>query len=144
MSNNEVTAALTSILARLLGPDTEAIRVASAELKTVSKSAGELAVVESLCGLLSKVVHHLSFSGPCLKGFVFLQDAGLSPEIRQYAAVLLRKKLSKQWTKLNGNQREVIKNGILSSIVAEENGGNKAVHQALSQIAGLLFQKVLF
>ena len=78
-----------------------------------------------------------------LKGFVFLQDAGLSPEIRQYAAVLLRKKLSKQWTKLNGNQREVIKNGILSSIVAEENGGNKAVHQALSQIAGLLFQKVV-
>jgi hypothetical protein len=69
---------MEGVLARLLLPDSAQITAATADLRTAFKQPGAIA---ELCGVLS---------------------TSLQPQVRQYAAVLLRKKFhkGKAWGKL--------------------------------------------
>jgi len=100
---------MEDILSRLLVPDNEVIKKASEELRVAFKDPG---VIPELCRILG---------------------TSTSPQTRQYAAVLLRKKFSKQknWNKLNAEQKAQIKSGCLASIQTEQ---EKAVSTALCQL----------
>jgi len=104
---------MESILSRLLVPDKQVIKTATEELRMAFKHPG---VVPELCGVLS---------------------TSTMPHIRQYAAVLLRKKFSKQagWNKLKTEEKAQIKAGCLSSLQTEQ---EKSVISALCQLTGLL------
>jgi len=104
---------MEAILSRLLVPDKEVIKVATEELRVAFKHPG---VVPELCGVLS---------------------TSTMPHIRQYAAVLLRKKFSKQigWNKLNAEEKGQIKAGCLASLQTEQ---EKSVISALCQLTAVL------
>lgn len=59
------------------------------------------------------------------------------PQIRQYSAVLLRKRLGKlrNWQLVPPEQQEIIKQGMLNSILNEQ---EKAVRSAIAQFVGVL------
>ena len=98
---------MEGILSKLLVPDSEVIRQGSTELKQALKSQTALG---ELCGVLSN-------SGDV--------------QIRQYAALLLRKKFSKGkvWAKVS--EKEEIKAGLLKSLVNEP---EKPVKHSIAQL----------
>lgn len=60
-----------------------------------------------------------------------------NPQIRQYGAVVLRKRIIKlrNWNMVPADQQEVIKNGILQAIINEP---EKSVRSAIAQVIGAL------
>jgi len=100
-------------LSRLLLPDNEVIKAATVELKTAFKQPGVIAV---LCAVLTQ---------------------SQQVQIRQYAAVLLRKKFSKSssWMKFSQAERDQLKGGCLTSLEAEQ---EPSVRTALAQLVGTL------
>ncbi|TKC38211.1 hypothetical protein EI555_015807 [Monodon monoceros] len=88
-------AGLEQILRELLLPDTERIRRATEQLQTALRDPASL---PALCELLA--------------------SAG-DPQIRQFAAVLTRRRLSTGWRRLAAEQRESIKSLILTVLQRE-------------------------
>jgi len=104
---------MEAILSRLLVPDKEVIKAATEELRVAFKHPG---VVPELCQVIS---------------------SSTAPAIRQYAAVLLRKKFFRQsgWNKLNAEEKAQIKSGCLASLQTEQ---EKSVISALCQLIAVL------
>jgi len=105
--------AMEAILSRLLEPDNQVIKAATEDLRAAFKQPG---VIPELCGVLG---------------------SSQKVQIRQYAAVLLRKKFSKSgsWFKFSLADRSQLKSGCLASLVAEP---EKTVRNALAQLIGTL------
>jgi len=101
------------ILGKLLQPDNEVIKSATEELRAAFKQPG---VIPELCAVLG---------------------SSQQVQIRQYAAVLLRKKFSKSgsWFKFSQDDRNQLKTGCISSLVAEQ---DKTVSNALAQLIAML------
>uniref|UniRef100_A0A4X1SQC5 Importin 4 n=2 Tax=Sus scrofa TaxID=9823 RepID=A0A4X1SQC5_PIG len=92
-------AGLEQILQELLLPDTDRIRRATEQLQTALRDPTAL---PALCDLLT--------------------SAG-DPQIRQFAAVLTRRRLSTGWRRLVVEQRESLKSLILSALQRETEWG---------------------
>ncbi|XP_032225458.1 importin-4 [Nematostella vectensis] len=88
-------AELESILLKLLVPDNTVIQQATVELKEAFKHP---AVIPSLMSILS---------------------TSQNPQVRQYAAVLLRRRVTKQWTKLPPENHQMLKQGLLQVLTQE-------------------------
>jgi len=104
---------MEAILAKLLLPDNEVIKQATEELRVAFKQS---AVIPELCGILA---------------------SSSSPQIRQYAAILLRKKFSKGkiWKKFRPEDRSLLKAGCLQSLQQEK---EKSVSGAITQLVAIL------
>lgn len=104
---------MEDVLSRLLVPDNDVIKAATEELRLAFKDPE---VIPTLCRILT---------------------TSASPQIRQYAAVLLRKKFSKSrsWNKLTGPEKAQIKAGSITSVQAEP---EKSVSSAICQLIGTL------
>jgi len=104
---------MEAILGRLLVPDKEVIKAATDELRAAFKHPG---VVPELCLVL---------------------NSSTQPPIRQYAAVLLRKKFAKakSWNKLNNEEQTQIKAGCIASLQSEQ---EKSVSSALCQLIAVI------
>uniref|UniRef100_A0A8C8XZM7 Importin 4 n=1 Tax=Panthera leo TaxID=9689 RepID=A0A8C8XZM7_PANLE len=88
-------AGLEQILRELLLPDTERIRRATEQLQTVLRDP---AALPALCDLLASAA---------------------DPQIRQFAAVLTRRRLSTHWRRLTAEHRESLKSLVLSAFQRE-------------------------
>lgn len=86
---------MESIFARLLIPDNETIRQATAELQEIYKHPS---IVPGLCEVL---------------------EGSQNPQYRQYAAVLLRKRLVKLWKKLDDDTHSKLKTMLLQALTRE-------------------------
>ncbi|XP_071092179.1 importin-4-like [Haliotis cracherodii] len=106
-----MAAPLEAILAKLLQPDNAVIQEATQSLREAFKDPSALG---SLCQVLA---------------------TSQTPQIRQYAAVLLRRKIqkSKQWKALTEDVRQSIRDNILQLLVQES---EKGVRNAVAQIVG--------
>ncbi|XP_064641472.1 importin-4-like [Lineus longissimus] len=104
---------LESVLANLLVPDNAVIQQATLTLKELSKDPS---IVPALCNVL-----HTS------------QD----PQVRQYAAVLLRRRIqkSKQWQGLPAVISESIRASLIQVLISEQ---EKDVKNAIGQIVGVV------
>ena len=104
---------MEEILKKLLVPDNEVIKLGTAELKEAFKSPN---AIPELCQILvsSQVV-----------------------QVRQYCAVLLKKKFAKSkiWFKLSVGERCAIKEGLLNALINEP---EKSVKQSIAQVVGVL------
>jgi len=100
-------------LQRLLLPDNEVIKAATQDLKNAFKSPE---VIPQLCDVLSR---------------------SQEVQIRQYAAVLLRKKFSKPsaWNKFSASDRNMLKSGCLSALETE---ADSTVRASLAQLVATL------
>ncbi|XP_055293391.1 importin-4 isoform X2 [Moschus berezovskii] len=107
-------AGLEQILRELLLPDTERIRRATEELQTALRDPASLS---ALCDLLA--------------------SAG-DPQIRQFAAVLTRRRLSTRWRRLAAEQRESIKSLVLTVLQRET---EHSVSLSLAQLSAAIFRK---
>ncbi|XP_067595518.1 importin-4 isoform X3 [Pseudorca crassidens] len=107
-------AGLEQILRELLLPDTERIRQATEQLQTALRDPASL---PALCELLA--------------------SAG-DPQIRQFAAVLIRRRLSTGWRRLAAEQRESIKSLILTVLQRET---EHSVSLSLAQLSATVFRK---
>ncbi|XP_033707150.1 importin-4 isoform X4 [Tursiops truncatus] len=107
-------AGLEQILRELLLPDTERIRRATEQLQTALRDPASL---PALCELLA--------------------SAG-DPQIRQFAAVLTRRRLSTGWRRLAAEQRESIKSLILTVLQRET---EHSVSLSLAQLSATVFRK---
>ncbi|GAB6020766.1 hypothetical protein CHUAL_003425 [Chamberlinius hualienensis] len=104
---------LEAIISKLLLPDTDTVTQATKELKNIFKNQE---IYAALCNLF------------CSSG---------NTQIRQYAAVLLRRKISKKhyWNKLNADIKNGIKSSVLKSLGVEI---DKSVRNAVGQLAGCI------
>ncbi len=105
---------MESILLKLTLPDNASIREGTSQLREALRSPSAVA---ELCGALAS-------SG--------------EPQVRQYAAVLLRRRLSRPaaWRRLSaGGGAEAIKAGCLAALVAEADG---AVKMAIAQLVAAM------
>ncbi|XP_057577089.1 importin-4 [Hippopotamus amphibius kiboko] len=107
-------ASLEQILRELLLPDTERIRRATEQLQAALRDP---AALPALCDLLA--------------------SAG-DPQIRQFAAVLTRRRLSTGWRMLAAGQRESIKSLILTVLQRET---EHSVSLSLAQLSATIFRK---
>ncbi|XP_006217341.2 importin-4 [Vicugna pacos] len=107
-------AGLEKILRELLLPDTERIRRATEQLQTALRDP---AALPALCDLLA--------------------SAG-DPQIRQFAAVLTRRRLSTCWRRLAAEQRESIKSLVLTVLQGET---EHSVRLSLAQLSATIFRK---
>ncbi|XP_020736586.2 importin-4 isoform X2 [Odocoileus virginianus] len=107
-------AGLEQILRELLLPDTERIRRATEQLQTALRDPASLS---TLCDLLA--------------------SAG-DPQIRQFAAVLTRRRLSTRWRRLAAEQRESIKSLVLMVLQRET---EHSVSLSLAQLSAAIFRK---
>nr|XP_031309338.1 importin-4 isoform X2 [Camelus dromedarius] len=107
-------AGLEQILRELLLPDTERIRRATEQLQTALRDP---AALPALCDLLA--------------------SAG-DPQIRQFAAVLTRRRLSTCWRRLAAEQRESIKSLVLTVLQRET---EHSVRLSLAQLSATIFRK---
>jgi len=100
-------------LGRLLVPDNAVIKAATEQLRVAFKQPE---VIPELCRILA---------------------GSSSPQIRLYSTVLLRKKFKKpkKWTALKVEDRELIKNGCLTSILVEP---EKLVSSGLCELIATL------
>ena len=121
---------MEAILSQLLQPDNEVIKAATEQLRTAFKQPG---VIEELCNVLRQVFKYFE-TKLTLK---FLCSSSQQVQIRQYAAVLLRKKFSKSgsWFKLPAQDRDRLKAGSLNCLVTEP---EKLVRSAVAQLVGTL------
>nr|CAD7590948.1 unnamed protein product [Timema genevievae] len=104
---------MEEILAKLLVADSAIIQQGTQELREAFKNVD---VIPALCNVIG---------------------VSQNPQIRQYAAVLLRKRLNKakHWTKLSINVRNGIKEGILQALINEP---EKFVKNAIAQFIGTI------
>ncbi|KAK0045008.1 importin-4 [Biomphalaria pfeifferi] len=104
---------LEQILARLLESDNEVIQKATLELKEAFKDPS---TIQTLCQILG---------------------TSTQPQIRQYAAVLLRRKIhkTKQWASLDTGLKENIRGNILQLLIQETDQRARA---AIAQIIGVI------
>ncbi|KAK2723477.1 importin-4-like isoform X2 [Artemia franciscana] len=106
-----MTEQLEATLAKLLVADTSVVQQGTAELREAFKHPD---ILPLLCRVGS---------------------TGSSPQIRQYAVVLLRSKIrrAKNWHRLKKDLRESMKSGILDAFMAE---GEKFVRSSIAQLIG--------
>ncbi|KAL5466681.1 hypothetical protein EMCRGX_G030825 [Ephydatia muelleri] len=104
---------LESILERLLVPDSTVIRQATQDLQSIYKDPS---VVPVLCQILT---------------------SSHNPQIRQFAAVVLRKRLVKMWKRLDAPTKESIKTALIQILVQER------THIVLNSVAHLAAMLVL-
>ncbi|XP_068822112.1 importin-4 isoform X1 [Capricornis sumatraensis] len=107
-------AGLELILRELLLPDTERIRRATEQLQIALRDPASLS---ALCDLLA---------------------SGGDPQIRQFAAVLTRRRLSTRWRRLAAEQRESIKSLVLTVLQRET---EHSVSLSLAQLSAAIFRK---
>ncbi|XP_039286154.1 importin-4-like, partial [Nilaparvata lugens] len=106
---------MESILEKLLVADNNSIQEGTKELREAFKDPG---VISSLCNVLV---------------------SSSNPQVRQYAAVLLRKRLSKSqhWTRLSAEAKAGIKEGLIQVYVKEQ---EKVVKNAIVQLIGTIMK----
>jgi len=106
-----MAAQLEDILSRLLVPDNAVIQQATQELKLATRDPS---VIPALCTVLG---------------------SSANPQLRQYAAILLRRRImkGKQWKDLPNEIVSGIRENILQLFLQEQ---EKSVRKALAQIAG--------
>ena len=104
---------MEAILQKLVMPDNAAIQEGTAELKEAFKQPN---AIPMLCQVLTG-------SG--------------TPQVRQYSALLLRKKLGKQktWRNLTAEDQQTLKNGTLNTLTVEP---DKQVQHAIVQLIAVL------
>ncbi|XP_074042768.1 importin-4 [Leptinotarsa decemlineata] len=104
---------MEAILSKLLVPNSKTIQEGTKELKEAFKTQE---AIPALCDVLVTSSH---------------------PQIRQSAAVLLRRKLGRkrQWSKLNLDIRTRIKQGMLQALVNEQ---EKIVKNSIAQFIGII------
>ncbi|XP_038165776.1 importin-4 [Arvicola amphibius] len=107
-------AELEKILKELLLPDTERIRRATEQLQAALRDP---AALPALCDLLASAT---------------------DPQIRQFAAVLTRRRLSTRWRRLAPEQRESLKNLVLTALQREK---EHYVSVSLAQLSATIFRK---
>ncbi|XP_043411815.1 importin-4 [Prionailurus bengalensis] len=107
-------AGLEQILRELLLPDTERIRRATEQLQIVLRNP---AALPALCDLLASAA---------------------DPQIRQFAAVLTRRRLSTHWRRLTAEHRESLKSLVLSAFQRET---QHSVSLSLAQLSATIFRK---
>ncbi|XP_032091692.1 importin-4 isoform X1 [Thamnophis elegans] len=108
---------LEQILALLLQPDNAVIQQATAQLKEVLK---EPAALSHLC---------------------YVMTHSQDPQIQQFAAVLLRRRLSKHWKKIGAADQDMLKSLVLSSFHQQK---DHKVSLGLAQLAaGILKNETL-
>ncbi|XP_008838051.1 importin-4 isoform X2 [Nannospalax galili] len=107
-------AGLEQILRELLLPDTERIRRATEQLQIALR---DTAALPALCDLLASAV---------------------DPQIRQFAAVLIRRRLSTRWQRLVAEQRESLKSLVLTALQRET---EHYVSVSLAQLSATIFRK---
>ncbi|XP_049982054.1 importin-4 [Alexandromys fortis] len=107
-------AELEKILKELLLPDTERIRRATEQLQAALRDP---AALPALCDLLASAT---------------------DPQIRQFAAVLTRRRLSTRWRRLAPEQRESLKNLVLTALQKET---EHYVSVSLAQLSATIFRK---
>ncbi|CAH1269854.1 IPO4 [Branchiostoma lanceolatum] len=100
---------LETILENLLVPDNAVIQQATTQLQEAYKDP---AIVPALCGVLG---------------------SSQNPQVRQYAAVLLRRKIAKQWKKFDQETQASLKATLLQVLVQEP---ERTVRHAAAQIVG--------
>ncbi|XP_053558339.1 importin-4 isoform X2 [Bombina bombina] len=106
---------LESILINLLQPDNAVIQQATAQLKEAVKDP---LIIPALCDVLRGA-----------------QDS----QIRQFAAVLLRRRLIKSWKSITGEQQEILKSLLLETIQREP---EHKVRHALAQLSAVILKNV--
>ncbi|XP_063507551.1 importin-4 isoform X3 [Pongo pygmaeus] len=107
-------AGLEQLLRELLLPDTERIRRATEQLQIVLRAP---AALPALCDLLASAA---------------------DPQIRQFAAVLTRRRLNTRWRRLAAEQRESLKSLILTALQRET---EHCVSLSLAQLSATIFRK---
>ncbi|XP_035970547.2 importin-4 isoform X1 [Halichoerus grypus] len=107
-------AGLEQILRELLLPDTERIRRATEQLQTALRDP---AALPALCDLLASAA---------------------DPQIRQFAAVLTRRRLSTRWRRLAAEHRESLKSLVLTALQRET---EHSVRLSLAQLSATIFRK---
>ncbi|XP_021506047.1 importin-4 [Meriones unguiculatus] len=107
-------AELEQILKELLLPDTERIRRATERLQLALRDPSAL---PALCDLLASAT---------------------DPQIRQFAAVLTRRRLSTRWRRLPPEQRESLKSLVLTALQKET---EHYVSVSLAQLSATIFRK---
>ncbi|XP_066133634.1 importin-4 isoform X1 [Saccopteryx bilineata] len=107
-------AGLEQILRELLLPDTERIRRATEQLQTALRDPAALA---ALCDLMASAA---------------------DPQIRQFAAVLARRRLSTRWRRLAAEHRESLKSLVLTTLQRETEHN---VSLSLAQLSATIFRK---
>ncbi|XP_062945038.1 importin-4 [Cynocephalus volans] len=105
---------LEQILRELLLPDTERIRRATEQLQIALRDP---AALPALCDLLVSAA---------------------DPQIRQFAAVLTRRRLSTRWRRLAAEQRESLKSLVLTALQRET---EHCVSLSLAQLSATIFRK---
>ncbi|XP_069944549.1 importin-4-like isoform X2 [Cherax quadricarinatus] len=108
-----MTNTLNDILNKLLVPDNAVIQEGTKELGEALKTPG---VVGELCKVMG---------------------TSSDPQVRQYAAVILRKRLGKarHWTKLEADVKNGIKEGVLQALIREP---ESSVRNAIAQFVGVI------
>ncbi|XP_069490065.1 importin-4 [Ambystoma mexicanum] len=104
---------LESILTSLMQPDNAVIQQATVQLREAFKDP---AVLLALCEVLT---------------------GSQNPQIRQFAAVLVRRRLTKSWKKLSPDLRENLKSLVLNAIQREP---EHKVRHALAQLASVMLK----
>ncbi|XP_022277547.1 importin-4 isoform X2 [Canis lupus familiaris] len=107
-------AGLEQLLRELLLPDTERIRRATEQLQTALRDP---AALPALCDLLASAA---------------------DPQIRQFAAVLTRRRLSTRWRRLAAELRESLKSLVLTALQRET---EHSVSLSLAQLSATIFRK---
>ncbi|XP_019569932.2 importin-4 isoform X1 [Rhinolophus sinicus] len=107
-------AGLEQILRELLLPDTERIRQATEQLQTALRDP---AALPALCDSLASAA---------------------DPQIRQFAALLIRRRLSTRWRRLGAEHRESLKSLVLTAFQKETEHN---VSLSLAQLAATIFRK---
>nr|XP_035116087.2 importin-4 isoform X2 [Callithrix jacchus] len=107
-------ASLEQLLRELLLPDTERILRATEQLHIALRAP---AALPALCDLLTSAA---------------------DPQIRQFAAVLTRRRLNTRWRRLAAEQRESLKSLILTALQRET---EHCVILSLAQLSGTIFRK---
>ncbi|XP_002717962.1 importin-4 [Oryctolagus cuniculus] len=107
-------AGLEQVLRELLLPDTERIRRATEQLRTALRDS---AALPALCDLLASAA---------------------DPQIRQFAAVLTRRRLITRWRRLAEQQRESLKSLVLTALQKET---EHSVSLSLAQLSATIFRK---
>ncbi|XP_037690560.1 importin-4 isoform X2 [Choloepus didactylus] len=107
-------AGLEQVLRELLLPDTERIRRATEQLQIALRDP---AALPALCDLLASAA---------------------DPQIRQFAAVLTRRRLSGRWRRLAAEQRESLKSLVLAALQKET---EHSVSLSLAQLTATIFRK---
>ncbi|CAG2058168.1 unnamed protein product [Timema podura] len=94
-------------------------------------------VVEHTCSMGTQELREAFKNVDVIPALCNVIGVSQNPQIRQYAAVLLRKRLNKakHWTKLSINVRNGIKEGILQALINEP---EKFVKNAIAQFIGTI------